>query len=1012
MIRRATVAAVCIAAVAAAFLVFRERRDPWKTLIAATSRVPSPVGRARLSGFDAAPPPVIRAATLAPTIDLQVQSAAFAVLASDSNAHRKAVAAFLAGRHDEAEEQLAALAGKDASIWNDLAVVRATRGTADDDSLVAALAAADRSIDLDASKVAPRFNRALILDKLGLQVLAAKAFSDYLRLDGNSAWAAAARDRVRELEVQRANGFRWRDLAPDDVRQVRNAATEFPQEARLAVEREILPAWGAAVMRGDAQTNHTLLALARTIGETLRQRNGESMAADAVGAIDRAAGDVQQTTVLAAAHIAFGEAIAFNQARQITAAFPKFDEARSLFERGGSPLAYIARHYAITALVERGQRSTALRALAELVATTPAHYRAHHALMQRLHATILQMDGLDGEALRLSETARASYLQIGETQHAADLSSRIAALHTLLGRRAEAWPIFIDAFRTAGAGASPRALQMVLHSATFVALEEERWDLAHALLNLEVELGPAAPTLYADATVWRVLAAQRAQMQRTALLNIGQARTAVASLSDPRLRRAVENELRLAEAMLAQEREPVRAELLIGEYLAVAEERDLTRVPHVLVMRAALRRRLGREIDAERDLRDAIEHIERRRESVQRDVFRDSFLGRSRDAWTALSDILDHRGDFEAAIETADLPRARIIIDRTAGERASSTLRDISARLPSDRALIAWTIHSDRIVIAAVRRDGVSRFDSAVRAVDLEHSVTRFIAAIRSGEDDAARIEGKRLYGMLVEPAHSALGGVKRLTFVCDPPLDQAPFAALVQPNGRYLIEDFAITIAPGIRAYAAAGPRGRSRATTLVSVGNPRLDPARYSSLPSLEAAGREASEIAAMYSDATLLRGPEATKERVLSLIEDSTVVHVAAHAISDASDPQRSRILFAPDSRGEDALTAEEVAAMNLRHVEMVVLAGCRTAVPGRSYGYVQSLTSAFLAAGAHHVVGSLWDVDDASGRDLSIAFHRALQRGIAPDDAVRQAQLSILKPSRPISAWCQIRLVSVM
>ena len=101
------------------------------------------------------------------------------------------------------------------------------------------------------------------------------------------------------------------------------------------------------------------------------------------------------------------------------------------------------------------------------------------------------------------------------------------------------------------------------------------------------------------------------------------------------------------------------------------------------------------------------------------------------------------------------------------------------------------------------------------------------------------------------------------------------------------------------------------------------------------------------------------------------------ISAHAVSDAVDPENSRLLLAPLDGKDDALTMAEIAAMNLRRLDTVVVAGCRTATPGHAYGYVRSLSSAFLAAGAKHIIASLWDVEDNAGREFSVAFHRALR-----------------------------------
>jgi CHAT domain-containing protein len=299
------------------------------------------------------------------------------------------------------------------------------------------------------------------------------------------------------------------------------------------------------------------------------------------------------------------------------------------------------------------------------------------------------------------------------------------------------------------------------------------------------------------------------------------------------------------------------------------------------------------------------------------------------------------------------------------------------------------------------------RFDTRVSAAVLEESSSRFLDAVRSGDDVRAQREGRSLYEKLISPATSALAGAVRLVIVADAPLDRVPFAALVQPDGTVLIERFVLDFAPAIRSHVPARARTAAPVSAL-SVGNPRLDRARYPSLPALDEAQAEAREIAAMYPKSVLLLGAEATEAHVVPLLSRAAVIHFATHAIADPSNTDNSRLLLASDGTSDGALTAAEVANMDLRAADTVVLAACRTAAAsGHAYGFVQSIATAFLAAGAQHVVGSLWDIDDRASRMFSVALHRGLRNGLAPDQAIREAQLQMMR-SYSMENWSALQL----
>ena len=92
----------------------------------------------------------------------------------------------------------------------------------------------------------------------------------------------------------------------------------------------------------------------------------------------------------------------------------------------------------------------------------------------------------------------------------------------------------------------------------------------------------------------------------------------------------------------------------------------------------------------------------------------------------------------------------------------------------------------------------------------------------------------------------------------------------------------------------------------------------------------------------------------------------------------------------------LTALEVATLDLRDTDLVVLSACETGLGKQSSGEgLLGLQRAFQVAGARTVVASLWQVDDAATRDLMTRFyHNLWHKKLGKLEALRQAQLSIL------------------
>ncbi len=114
------------------------------------------------------------------------------------------------------------------------------------------------------------------------------------------------------------------------------------------------------------------------------------------------------------------------------------------------------------------------------------------------------------------------------------------------------------------------------------------------------------------------------------------------------------------------------------------------------------------------------------------------------------------------------------------------------------------------------------------------------------------------------------------------------------------------------------------------------------------------------------------------------------------------------------GEDRLAANAAGALDLRGVRLVVLSACRTlrSRAGRAEGSA-GLSGALLSAGAGGVVGSLWQVDDELALPLMRAFHRSYAASGSPADALREAQLEMLRSPHPARrspfAWAAFRYV---
>jgi len=96
----------------------------------------------------------------------------------------------------------------------------------------------------------------------------------------------------------------------------------------------------------------------------------------------------------------------------------------------------------------------------------------------------------------------------------------------------------------------------------------------------------------------------------------------------------------------------------------------------------------------------------------------------------------------------------------------------------------------------------------------------------------------------------------------------------------------------------------------------------------------------------------------------------------------------------------LTAADAARLNLRGTRLVVLSACQSGRGDFSAGMgVLGLRRAFRTAGAQGVVMSLFNVPEESSAELMALFFKNVKEGSDNAEALRKAQLDMMKKYGP-------------
>ncbi|HEY6306354.1 MAG TPA: CHAT domain-containing protein, partial [Candidatus Angelobacter sp.] len=283
----------------------------------------------------------------------------------------------------------------------------------------------------------------------------------------------------------------------------------------------------------------------------------------------------------------------------------------------------------------------------------------------------------------------------------------------------------------------------------------------------------------------------------------------------------------------------------------------------------------------------------------------------------------------------------------------------------------------------------------------------------RTIEDSSALQE---LYKTLVQPAESLIPKGSRVVVISSKILSLINFEALIVPgeHPHYWIEDVEVETASSLALLAHSTPAGAktaNRKKELLLVGAPI--PAD-NSLPVLKHAVEEMDRVRSHFpiDRETIISGKDAVPQAYrASNPGQYRLIHIDAHSLPSDLSPLDSYIVLSPAADNSYKLYAHEIEGAPL-HADLVTISACYSAGSRWYQGEgIVGLGWAFLRAGAHQVVASLWAVDDASTPQLMDDFYGELSRGKSPGEALRDAKLNMLhsggQRSKPYY-WASLQL----
>jgi CHAT domain-containing protein/tetratricopeptide (TPR) repeat protein len=387
--------------------------------------------------------------------------------------------------------------------------------------------------------------------------------------------------------------------------------------------------------------------------------------------------------------------------------------------------------------------------------------------------------------------------------------------------------------------------------------------------------------------------------------------------------------------------------------------------------------------------------------------------------------LLVEEGRSEEALSVASQSRARtlsqgldIAVSRTSFYPSALNPRQIAQQ--TGATLLFYWMGEKQSYLWAITPAKIAVFSLPAQAAIVAH-IKRYRQALLNLEDpqQSGNEDGQALYQLLVAPAAKLIRPKAPVMILADGALSQLNFETLLAPGpsqkvGRgadpapsvhYWIEDATLLAAPSLDLLAAAKP-AREVSQKLLLLGNPVSPSPDYPSLPLF---GAEMARIEKHFAAhrAAVFAGEQASPAAYLTgNPAQYAFIHFVSHAVASRTDPLDSAIILSSSSLPGSSLSGGNAVEASFKlyardimqhsiDARLVTISACYGSGT-RSYageGLV-GLSWAFLRAGAHNVIGALWEVSDDSTPRLMDTLYQGLEDGLAPAVALRNAKLDLL------------------
>ncbi len=316
--------------------------------------------------------------------------------------------------------------------------------------------------------------------------------------------------------------------------------------------------------------------------------------------------------------------------------------------------------------------------------------------------------------------------------------------------------------------------------------------------------------------------------------------------------------------------------------------------------------------------------------------------------------------------------------EANASNRTVNSARSQLFRNPSNTDVLEVVLVPPVGDLIRVRYPALTRPEVIQSAGELTRGVAR-----RSIYGSASR----RMYDLIIAPLEEDLKRLKidNLVFLMDAGLRSMPISAMQSKENKFIIEDYSVALMPSLTLTDTT--YSSLKDSQVMAMGADRFVDINLKPLPGVPVELKAINQIRGgnifLNENFTLsnLRQNRRPEQRI---------VHLATHG-SFLGDKVNSYIQL----WGTERLTLEQIrsSGFGTPPVDLLVLSACETALGNRDAEL--GFAGLAITSGVRSAIASLWQVSDEGTVGLMAEFYQQLQTTTTKSEALRQAQLAMLR-----------------